>query len=176
MTKLLIRALLGIIAVALNIVWPEIRSAAPNFLFLLVVLYAFREGNESYLGFAVFGGVLFDIYSSNAFGSYMLGLLLIGLLLRLATATLFRSEPRSVAYMAVAIISSNILLIAFLYLFSTVALRWSSGALAFSPLYIAHSAWLAIILNLIFAIPLYVIVESVESTITRYSHPRNTIR
>lgn len=176
MTKFLIRTAMIIIAIASDIAWPQIRFAAPNFIFLLVVLYAFREETKMYLGFAIFGGLLFDVYTRNAFGSYIIGFLLIGLVIRFATATLFRSEPRSVPYMAAAIIASNVLLIAWLYLYNALAQRWETGLQNISPLYITHSAWLVILYNLLFAIPLYFAIESIEALILRYSRPRNAIR
>jgi rod shape-determining protein MreD len=176
MSKFLIRATLVVLAVAGTIAIPQIRSATPDFLFLLVVFYAFREDNEFYVGIALFGGLLLDAYSSSAFGSYAIVLLLIGLLIRLATATLFRSEPRSFTYMTVAIVISNVFLIGFLYLFNALAMHWEHNLQRITPLYITHSAWLVIILNLVAAIPMYFIVEFAEILISRYNRPQNAIR
>jgi rod shape-determining protein MreD len=176
MSKFLIRAALVVLAVAADIAIPQIRSATPDFVFLLVVFYAFRENSEVYLGVALVGGILLDTYASSAFGSYAIGLLLIGLLIRLATGTLFRSEPRSFAYMTVAIVTANIFLIAFLYLFNTIAMHWQNGLQNLSPLYITHSVWLVLILNLLFAIPVYAIVEFAEMLVERYNRPQHIIR
>lgn len=173
MIKIIIRGLLVIVLLALSIAAPQFHSAAPNLLFVLLVIYAFREKSYAYLGIALFGGLLTDAYARTAFGSYILAFLIVGLAIRFATETLFRSEPDSILYMAVAMTISYLLLIAIVYGYDAFALRWEHFLQPVSAVYISHTVWLSMIFNLIVAVPIYWLVKVIENFISSYSRTNN---
>jgi len=173
MIKTITRGLLVIVLLALSIAAPQFHSAAPNLLFVLLVIYAFQEKSYAYLGIALFGGLLTDVYAHTAFGSYMLAYLVVGLAIRFATETLFRSEPDSILYMAVAITVSYLLLIAIVYGYDAFALHWEHFIQPVSPVYITHTVWLTMIFNLIVAAPIYWLVKAIERLIASYVRTDN---
>jgi rod shape-determining protein MreD len=175
MIKIIARALLIIILLAISISIPQFHSAAPNLLFVLLVIYAFREKGYTYLGVALFSGLLLDAYARTAFGSYILAFLIVGLAIRLATETLFRSESDSLLYMAVAITASYLLLIAIVYSYDAFAVRWDHLVQPVSAVYITHTVWLIMIFNLIAAAPIYWLVQAVENVIVKYNRSNDQI-
>ena len=174
MTKFLtylisLAALLG-----LNIVFPKIAGAAPNFLFLFAVFYAIRKDDPVFLWLAFFAGILLDVYSGSLFGSNTLAFLIISFIINYTTRTFLTADPTP-EFISVVIIISYIILIGLLYLFDSFGLRFGWTAYHISPEYITLKIWLDIALNLIFALPVYYLVVFNDRIITKYEKPKNVL-
>jgi rod shape-determining protein MreD len=160
----------------LELVIPQPWRAAPDLLLLLVVFYSFREDTMSYVWIAFFGGLLMDAYSRSAFGTYMLSFLIVAMLIRASISTLFRSETSSIIYMAVVITIADLLTVAIIYAYSSIAVHWDKSAVTISPIYINLKVWLDLILNMLLAAPIYLIVESMENYMNKhFRHSSNLI-
>lgn len=155
MRKFLVYLFTLIMLLALNVSFPAtFRNIAPNFLFLLVVFYAFRKDNPDFLWIAFFAGLLLDIYGGNFFGSFTLGFLLIGALVNFTTRTFFTADP-SIEFTSLIVAGSSVLLALFLFVLNFVAARLHWAAYPISPRIFAGKVWLDLLLNLIFAAPIY---------------------
>ena len=69
----------------------------------------------SYIWIAFFGGLLMDVYSRSAFGTYMISFLIVAMLIRASISTLFRSDTSSIIYMMVVIAIADLLTVAIIY-------------------------------------------------------------
>ncbi len=166
MTKLLIYIATVVLLLAANIALPFSHYAAPNFLFLLILFLAFQKDNDDFLWVAFFSGLLLDTVSAPIFGSYLLGFLLIAMIVNYATRTLFSADPNPV-YIGGIIIIANLILVSLLYLTNTIAYDFHNIATPLSPIYLRQKIWLDVILNLIFAVPIYFLVSWEEGIIQR---------
>jgi len=155
MKKILVYLISLIILLALNVAFPMIyRNIAPNFLFLLVIFYAFRKDNPDFLWIAFFAGLLLDIFGGNFFGSFTLGFLLISELVNFTTRTFFTADP-SIEFMVLIVSGSYLALAGFLFAFNFLAFRLHWVDYQISPRIFAGKIWLDLLLNLVFAAPVY---------------------
>ena len=109
-----------------------------------------------------------DTYSRSAFGTYMISFLIVAMLIRASISTLFRSETTSIIYMAVVITIADLLTVAIIYAYSSIAIHWDKSAVVISPIYINLKIWLDLILNILLAGPIYLLVESMEDYLNKY--------
>ena len=163
-----------IILLGLNIVFPKIAGAAPNFLFLIIVFYAFRKDNPIFLWLAFFAGIMLDIYSGSFFGSYTISLLVISFIINYTTRTFFTADPTP-EFISVVIIVAYIILIGLMYLLDSFALGFGWTTYHISPEYITSKIWLDIVLNLIFALPIYYVVILNDRITAKYERPKNIL-
>ena len=167
MKKPLVYSLSILILLVLNIVFPAfLMSAAPNFLFLLVVFYAFRKDNPDFLLIAFFCGLFLDIFSGAFFGSFTLGLLGIGLAINYLTRTFFTADL-SVEFISVVIAGSYILLVIFFYALNLLALRLHLTAYLVQGGYFSAKIWIDLIFNLAFAAPVYYLTLLNDKILTK---------
>lgn len=168
MNKIITYALCIIILLALNIVFPKTTaSAVPNFLFLLVVIYSFNQESNDFLWLAFCAGLMLDVTSNTFFGTYTVSFLLIAMIINYTTRTFLVADP-SIGYMAVVILVSNLLLIGLIYIINSVGIKLNSQTLPISSLYLREKIWSDIILNLIFAWPIYWVTRWNQRVIEYY--------
>jgi rod shape-determining protein MreD len=172
MNKFLIYAVTLIVLLAFNIAFPPILGAAPNLLFLLVIFYAFRQEKTTFLWLAFFSGLLLDLTSNFVFGSFTISFLLVSFLISYATRIFFTADV-TVLFMVIVTIVSYLLLIGILYLFSSMALSFELTAQSLPVIYLRHKIWFDLVLNLVFAAPVYFLTEYLEKIILRIES-RNT--
>ncbi len=156
MSKFLVYFFTFSVLLALNVVLPKAGASAPNLLFLLVIIFAFRQDSSEYLWLAFFSGLLLDIYSSTFFGTYTLSFLFLALIINYTTRTFFSAEPE-LNYMAMVVGLSYLLLVGLVYLINSIGSRIQPDLVALSGVYLNQKIWLDLVLNLIFAAPVYYI-------------------
>ena len=158
----------------LNAVMPKIFGVRPNFLFLLVIFYALRKNNLDFLWLAFFAGLFADIYSGIFFGSYTIGFLIIAFVLNYAIGTFFTADL-SVEFTSVAIIIAYIILVGIIYLINSFAFRLGLATAALSPEYIVSKIWLDILLNIIFAAPIYYLTTLNDKIILKFERSNRVL-
>ncbi|MDB4940027.1 MAG: rod shape-determining protein MreD [Candidatus Doudnabacteria bacterium] len=164
MTKFLLYFFSIILLLALNIVFPTIRSSTPNFLFLFVVVNAFRKNNQDFLWLAFFSGLMLDIYSNVFFGTYTLSFMIIAVIISYTTKIFFSADPSIVYFGSVAAVS-NLLLIGLVFIMNTVGVHIQSNLGRIPALYLGQKIWIDLFLNLIFVGPIYYLSSVIERII-----------
>jgi rod shape-determining protein MreD len=164
MSKFLIYTFTIIILLSFNIVFPPILGATPNFLFLLVIFYAFRQEKTTFLWLAFFSGLMLDLTTHFVFGSFTLSFLLVAFLINYSTRFLFTADVSGV-FMVIATVFSYLLLVGMLYLFSSIALSLELTTKLLPAVYLHQKVWLDLVLNLIFAVPIYILTQRIEKII-----------
>lgn len=169
MPKFIIYFLTIVLLLALNIVFPFVRQSTPNFLFLFVLFLAFQKDNNDFLLVAFFSGLFLDAVSAPVFGSYLISFLIIAMIVNYLTRTFFSADPNPI-YMAVVVAVSNLLLVGLLYLINTFAFNFHATILPLSPVYLRGKIWLDLLLNLVFAFPVYLLTVWEEGIILKQQH------
>lgn len=172
MSKLLVYFFTVVILLALNAVFPHVGASAPNFLFLLVVIFAFRQDGYEYLWLAFFAGLLLDVYSGTFFGTYMLSFLFLALIINYTTRTFFSADP-SVNYIAVVVAVSYLTLVGLIYLMNSIGVRIDGNFSPISAIYLNNKIWLDLLLNLVFAAPIYYVALLDERLLLKLSKNHN---
>jgi rod shape-determining protein MreD len=175
MSKFLIYAFTIILLLSFNIAFPPILGATPNFLFLLVIFYAFRQDKSTFLWLAFFAGLILDVTSHFMFGSFTLAFLLVAFLINYSTRFFFTADVSGFFMVIVTVFSylllvgmlyfSYLLLVGMLYLFSSIALSLELTTKLLPTVYLHQKVWLDLVLNLIFAVPVYILTERIEKII-----------
>ena len=174
MAKIVTYFLAIVFLLALNIVFPTLRASTPSFLFLLVVIYAFRLDNPGYLWFAFFSGLMLDVYSNVFFGSYILSFLIIALLINYTTRTFFSADP-SLFYVATVIAVSNLILVGLLYFINSIGMRFDASVTPLSGVYLGGKIWFDVILNLVFAAPMYSFTIWIDRIVEHFERKNQAI-
>ncbi len=156
-----------IILLALNIVFPRIAASAPNFLFLLTVIYAFRQNKNEFLWLAFFSGLLLDIFSATFFGTYLLAFLIIAMIINYTTRTFFSADP-TVPYIAAVVAVAYLLLVGLIYLSNSIAAHYSPMILPLAGVYLNAKIFIDLLLNLIFAPLVYFLAIFIDNLIAKY--------
>src|SRR5687768_10755826 len=74
-----------IFLLSLNMVFPQIKGSAPNFLFLFIIFLALEKEDDSFLWLAFFAGLILDFTSSLFFGTFTLSFLTTALVINYTT-------------------------------------------------------------------------------------------
>jgi rod shape-determining protein MreD len=174
MSKIIVYTLAIILLLALNVVFPAARFSAPNFLFLLVVVYAFRKDNPDFLWLAFFAGIMLDVYSNVFFGTFTLSFMIISLVINYTTRTFFSADP-SVIYMGAVVAATNLILIGLIYFINSIGLGFEKNLVRISGEYLANKVWADVALNLFFAAPIYFFSIWIDSIINHYQNKQQSI-
>ncbi len=174
MGKFLTYFIAVIFLTALNIVFPNLRSSTPNFLFLLVIIYAFRQDTPGYLWLAFFSGLMLDVYSNVFFGTYILSFMIIALLINYTTRTFFSADP-SIIYVGAVIIVANLILVGLLYFINSIGVRFDSAVIPLSGQYLGNKIWIDVILNLVFAAPVFAFSLWIDRIARHYENKQQTL-
>lgn len=166
MFKLFIYAFSLVVLLALNVVFPPIFTAVPNFLFLVVVFLSFQRDKSDFLWIALFSGFLIDVYSGTFFGTYTISFLFLAFLISQTSGTFLSADP-SVPYMAVVIVVAYLLLVGMVFLLNAVGLKFNPNAIPLSDVYLTKKIWFDVILNLIFAFPVYTLITFLQKIIAK---------
>ncbi len=168
MIKVLIYFLSIIVLLALNVVFPKFYYGVPNFLLLLVVVYAFRKDNPDYLWIAFGAGFFLDLYSNSFFGTYTISFILISVIINYTTRSFFSADP-SIVYFAIVTAVSNLMLVGMLFLFSSIGMRFQPGLSEVSGVYLNQKIWIDLFFNIVFVAPVYYLSSVNERIIEHYS-------
>lgn len=168
MSKIIIYFLTILILLSLNITMPKFGQGVPNFLFLFVLLLAFKQEGSDFLWVAFFSGLLLDIFAAPVFGSYLFSFMILAMIVNTTTRTLFSADVNMV-YMGIVIFISNLLLVGMIYLINALAFQFHNASAPLSPLYLSQKIWLDVILNLVFAIPIYYLIHYLDRLNLRFS-------
>lgn len=154
MSKTIIFAIIIVVLLALGVAFPQASTGAVNWLFLFTAITAFRHEGNDFLWLAFFSGLALDLYSGGFFGTYAVSLLIVAFLINYTTRTLLSAEP-SVTYVAAVISVSYLTFVGLAYIINSLGVQLQHSALPFSAVYLNRKIWLDIVLNLIFAAPVY---------------------
>ncbi len=167
MSKPIVYTICLIILLALNIIFPKINSSAPNFLFLLTVIYSFQQEGNDFLWLAFFSGLLLDIFSSTFFGTYTISFLVIAMMINYTTSTFLVADP-AVGYIAAVIFVANLFLVGLIYIINSIGLKLDSSTIPLPSVYLQAKVWADVIWNLIFALPVLYISHLNQRIIEHY--------
>jgi rod shape-determining protein MreD len=131
-----------------------------------VIFYAFHQEKTTFLWLAFFSGLLLDLTSNFVFGSFTLSFLLVAFLINYATRIFFTADT-TVLFMVIVTAVAYLLLIGILYLFGSVALSLDLTTQSLPTIYLRYKIWFDLVLNLIFAAPIYFLTEYIEKIILR---------
>ncbi len=154
MSRAIIYAIIIILLLALGAALPQASAGAVNWLFLFSAITAFRRDENDFLWLAFFSGFALDVYSGGFFGTYIFSFLIVALLINYTTRTLLSSEP-SVQYIAVVVSVSYLVFVGLVYIINSLGVQLQPSALQISPVYLDRKIWIDLLLNLIFAAPVY---------------------
>lgn len=171
MNKYLIYFLVLVALAAVNMVFPPIYGAVPNFLFLFVVFYSFHQDKTTFIWLAFWSGLILDLSSGFFFGSWTISFLLVALIVNYATKIFFATDV-SRLFMVIVSAVAYLVLVGLLYLFNTLIANIGLIDQQIPLIYLQQKVWFDIILNFIFAIPIYLLTEYISRTILE-SESRN---
>lgn len=174
MSKFFVYLLSLFILLSLNMVFPTFLGGAPNFLFLLVIFYAFRKDNPTFLWLAFFSGLLLDLFSGGFFGAYAISFLSVSVIMNYTTRS-FLSADLSTEFMSVLIFVSYFFMLGLVYLVNSFAIRLGLTQLGISPAYLVKKVWIDVVFNLIFAIPIYFLTVLNDRIISFFEKPKNIL-
>ena len=144
-----------ILLFALNGAFPTLKyGAAPNFLFLFAILFALKKDNRGFLWIAFFSGLLLDLFSGGFFGAFTLAMLLVCALAAYTAATLFTIDL-SIEARSILVAAANLIFVLVLFIINLATFKFNLAPNQISPQIFAGKVWLDLILNLIFAMPIY---------------------
>jgi rod shape-determining protein MreD len=155
-----------LLLLSLNIVWPGIKGAVPNFLFLLVVFSAFKKDDADFIWVAFFSGLLLDSSSHIFFGSYTISFLLVALMINYATRIFFKKDI-SIPLMILIVGFSFIVLVSLVYFMSSMTSSYQHGTYVLPIVYLTKKIWFDLILNIVFAAPIYFLLVFIERNILK---------
>ncbi len=164
MNKYVVYFLILIALASINMVFPPIYGAVPNFLFLFVIFYAFHQDKTTFLWLAFWSGIILDMSSGFFFGSWTISFLLVALIVNYSTKILFATDVSQLFMIAVSAIS-YLVLVGLLFLFNTLIYNVGLTAQQIPVVYLQQKIWLDIVLNFIFALPIYLLTEYTSRTI-----------
>jgi rod shape-determining protein MreD len=163
----------AIILYAVNTVLPQPFGGSVNLLLLFVVCAALADDSSAFLWAAFLSGLLLDASSGLAFGTYTVAFLLVALLIKYATATIFSSEF-SPATLVGFVAAAYFFTVAALYAGSVIASRYAAAA-PLSPLFVNEKIWLDLAFDLIFAYPMYALTAAIERYVERHDRRRKAL-
>lgn len=161
MNRIIVYFLAVVLLLAINATMPFFRQSAPNLLFLLVIFMAFRQDSVDFLWVAFFAGLILDVYSAPIFGSYLFSFLILAMIVNTTTRTFFSADPNLI-YIATVIVISYLMLVGMIYILNALAFQFHNIVEPLSPLYLSQKIWFDLILNLIFAMPVYFLTQYLD--------------
>ncbi len=174
MIKFFTYAISIILLVAINAVFPEMKSALPNLLFLFIIFLAFRQNEADFIWIAFFSGLFLDAYSGFFFGTYTISFLVIGFIINLATRSILTADPSPI-YVAVVIVISELMLVGLVFMVNAIAFKLHQTPFPVSGIYLNQKIWIDLALNLIFALPVYWLVRLNDSIIENIESKKNIL-
>lgn len=171
MLKIFIYLFTVIFLFSINAVLPPARSGMPNLLFLLVIFYSFRSEDAAFLWPAFFSGLLLDIYGNYYFGVFTLSFLVIALLVNYLTRTFFISDP-SIGFMSAVVFFSYLILVGSFYLANSAAYSLHLALHKADIIYLKEKIWIDLLLNLIFALPVFFLAEMNDRIAVKFGRGR----
>ena len=167
MAKVVIYTIVVILLLSLSIVFPKIGASAPNLLFLLSVVYAFRKDDSDYLWLAFFSGLALDLYTNTFLGIFALSFLIVAFIINYTTRTFFSSDL-SFVYIGVIVTLAYLLVVGLVYILNSISSRFGTS-LPISGEYLTVKIWLDLFLNLVFVAPMYFLSLFNDRIINYYS-------
>ncbi|MHB8871272.1 MAG: rod shape-determining protein MreD [Candidatus Doudnabacteria bacterium] len=167
MAKAVIYTIIVILLLSLSIVFPKIGASAPNFLFLLAVVYAFRKDDSDYLWLAFFSGLALDLYTNTFLGIFALSFLIVAFIINYTTRTFFSSDL-SLVYIGVIVTLAYLLVVGLVYIINSISSRFGTS-LPISGEYLTVKIWVDLLLNLVFVAPMYFLSLFNDRIINHYS-------
>ena len=147
---------------ALNSLLPGFyRSAAPNFLFLFAVFYALKKNSLIFLWLAFFAGLILDLFGGNFFGAQTFALLATCSLLAYATSEFFSAEL-SIELTSILIAAGYIIFATLVFALNLAAFNLHLAGYQVSPQIFEFKIWLDLMLNLVFAAPIYYLTVFID--------------
>ncbi len=145
----------------------------PNLLLLIIISISLAFNNLDYLIVGFFGGIWFDILYGLPVGSFSIPFVLSGLFSSLAFQRWFFTEVTSKHFILITLLAT-LLLNGWLWLYTNALyiVEWSPVAVYGNQM--IRNILLLLIANMLLAYPVYVIVEMIAQSTTRFK--RNKIR
>jgi rod shape-determining protein MreD len=171
MNKYVVYFLVLVALASVNMVFPSIFGAVPNLLFLFVIFYAFHQDKPTFLWLAFWSGLLLDMSSGYFFGTWTISFLLVAIIVNYSTKIIFATDVSRI-FMVVVSAVAYLVLVGLLYIFTTLIFNIGLIDQQMPLVYLQKKVWFDIILNFIFAIPIYLLTEYIEQTILE-SESRN---
>ncbi len=171
--KFILYTLAAIVLYALNTVLPQPFGGSVNLLLLFVVCASLSGDSSAFLWVAFFSGLLLDSSSGLIFGTYTIAFLLIALLVKYATATIF-SADFSPAALAGFVAVSYFFTVVVLYAVALIASHYMA-ALPLSPLFVTRKIWLDLAFNVLLAYPVHLLVAAIDRYVERHDRHRKAM-
>ena len=153
---ILIGAILGITFGLFGVF--NLRGFVPNLILLTVIALSLVFDNFDYLFFGLIGGFWLDIVYGLPVGSFTIPLTLCGAVGNFFLKQWFFSEVQWYHFMG-AIIAATVFVEFWLWGYTNLLVLFHWNVLAIAGKQIFSSLWMAVLVNIVFSYPVYIVVE-----------------